>query len=89
MRHEKSIGDPHINLENCSIIFYTLCQKLVHAVLPFPDGITTSILINVKSLLTEDVVVMRITLKQRMSVKESAVQVLAQKVGTCTVHFLQ
>lgn len=77
------------NLEYCIILFCTLCQKLVHAVLPFPDGITTSILINVKSLLMEDVTVMRTTLKQRMSVKETAMQVLVQKVGTCTTHFLQ
>lgn len=77
------------NLEYCIILFCTLCQKLVHAVLPFPDGISTSILINVKSLLMEDVMVMRTTLKQRMSVKKTAMQVLVQKVGTCTTHFLQ
>lgn len=51
--------------------------------LPLTDGITTPALTNVKSLLMEDVTVMRgITLKQRMSVKETAPQILEKKVGT-------
>lgn len=50
--------------------------------LPLPDGITTPTLINVKSLLMKDVRVMRTTLKQRMSVKEIAPQILEKKVGT-------
>ena len=61
----------------------------MYAVVLFPGGITTSTPINVKCLLMEDVMAIRITLTQEMSVKETVPQIPAKKVCTCTcMHFL-
>ena len=65
------------------ILFCALYQKLVPAVLQYLGGFTITALVNARNSFMEDATAMRITLKQRLSVKQIAVHhILLQKVST-------